>query len=117
MIAETLQKIVEGTPGAQGAILVDADGIVIDQYAGDGAADLESIAQELSARLLGIRQTAESLNLGAVSELTLKAANHTLAIRFIKNDMFAVLVLGSPGHLGKGRWKLRASVPALDAEI
>ena len=117
MIADTLQKIVESTPGARGAILVDADGIIIDQFSSDESTNLESIAQEFSARLLGVRQTAESLDLGDIAEVTLRAANSTLVIQFIKNNMFVVLVLGTPGNLGKGRWKVRSSVEALNAEL
>jgi len=117
MIADTLQKIVENSPGAQGAILVDADGIVIDQFAGESTIDLESMAQELSARLLALRQMAESLEMGDLREFVLKADNATLAVYFLNNNMFAVLVLGAVANLGKGRWKLRSAAVSLNSEL
>lgn len=113
MIAETLQKIVENTPGAQGAILMDADGIPVDQFMADGGADIETIAMELSARVVELRKAARSLELGALADITLKAERATMVIRFLRTDMYVVLVLAPTGNLGKGRWKLRASAGEL----
>lgn len=109
MIAETLQKIVENTPGAQGAILMDQDGIPVDQFMADGASDVETIAMELSARVIELRKAARSLELGVLADITLRAERATMIIRFLRSDMYVVLVLSPTGNTGKGRWKLRAS--------
>ncbi|MCA9634757.1 MAG: roadblock/LC7 domain-containing protein [Myxococcales bacterium] len=112
MIAETLQKIVESTPGAQGAILMDADGIAIDQYMGDGNADVETIAMEFSARFAELRKAARSLELGKIADITLKAERATMVVRFL-GEFYIVLVLDTNGNMGKGRWKLRSSAAEL----
>lgn len=113
MIAETLQKIVENTPGAQGAILMDAEGIPVDQFLTDDAADVETIAMELSARIIELRKAARSLELGAIGDISMKTDRATVIIRFLGADMYVVLVLSPSGLPGKGRWKLRSSTQEL----
>ncbi|MCA9662788.1 MAG: roadblock/LC7 domain-containing protein [Myxococcales bacterium] len=109
MIAETLQKIVESTPGSVGAVFVDGEGIIIGQHmSGLGELDIESIAMELSARFEPLRNAATSLELGGINELTIRTDEATLIVRFI-NEYFLVLVLKPSGLAGKGRYKLRSS--------
>ncbi|MEZ4380503.1 MAG: roadblock/LC7 domain-containing protein [Nannocystaceae bacterium] len=109
MIAETLQKIVESTPGSVGAVFVDGEGIVIGQHmSGNGEIDVETVAMELSARFEPLRSAATSLELGGINELTIRTDEATLIVRFV-NDYFLVLVLKPSGLAGKGRYKLRST--------
>jgi predicted regulator of Ras-like GTPase activity (Roadblock/LC7/MglB family) len=119
MISETLQHIVQSTPGAQAAILMGFDGIAVMQYVADGAEaiDIESIAMEFSFRLIELRKAAQTLELGEVSDITVKAERGTFLVRVVNDEFFAAVLLGEPGQFGKGRWLLRSAIPAIERDL
>jgi predicted regulator of Ras-like GTPase activity (Roadblock/LC7/MglB family) len=116
---ETLKKIVEDTPGAKGAILMGFDGIAVDQYMAEGAedTDIESMAMEFSFRFIELRNAAESLELGDLSDIAIKAEHGTFLVRCLGPEYFVAVLLGSAGHFGKGRWMLRSSASSLVSEL
>lgn len=115
---EILQKIVENIPGAKGAILMGFDGIAVEQWirAGDDF-DIESMAMEFSFRFLELRDAANSLEMGQISDITLKAEYGTVLVRVLSPEFFVAVLLESPGHMGKGRWVLRSQSKALSADL
>ncbi|MCA9717574.1 MAG: roadblock/LC7 domain-containing protein [Myxococcales bacterium] len=110
MISETLKKIVEGTPGAQGAIIMGFDGIAIDSYKTRGAqdVDLDTIVTEFSFRFDELRKAADSLDLGGLSDVTVKTERATILLRVLSQEFFAVVLLGDAKGFGQGRWQLRS---------
>ena len=115
---EILRKIVEGTPGAQGAILMGFDGISVAQWVPDDTdTDIESMAMEFSFRFLELRDAANSLEMGQISDITLKAEYGTVIVRVISPEFFVAVVLSSAAHMGKGRWLLRNQAKALAADL
>lgn len=115
---EILQKIVGSTPGAKGAVLMGFDGIVVDQLLADGAeADLESMAMEFSFRFIELRQAAESLDMGELTDIAIKAERGTFLVRVLNDEFFVALLLEHPGHFGKGRWMLRSTANALRSTL
>ena len=65
MFTEILQRIVEETAGAVGAVLMGYDGIAIEQYFSQGKTlDLQMVAVEYANVLKEIRKTAEILDMG-----------------------------------------------------
>lgn len=119
MLAETLKKIVDETPGALGVILMGFDGIAVMQHlAGDSELeDIESIAMEFSFRFIELRKAAESLEMGEITDIAVKAAERTLLCRCLSGEYFVALLLRDAGHFGKGRWLLRSAAAALNAEL
>lgn len=117
---EQLQSIVEGTPGAEGAVLMGFDGIAVQGYAREGSDpsyDIESVAMELSLRLIELRSAAESLELGDLQDITLKAERGTVLVRVLSDEYFVAVILSDAAHFGKGRWKLRQGAEQLRSEL
>ncbi len=108
MIADTLQKIVETTPGAIAAVFMDGDGIAIEQFASTADVEVEMVAAEFSVRFQSLREAARTLELGGVNEMTIKMDEATVVVRFL-GEYYVVLVLRPEGLTGKGRYKLRAN--------
>jgi len=119
MLADTLRNIVEKTPGAAGAILMGFDGIAVMQHMAEGHddVDIESAAMEFSFRFIELRKAAQSLNMGDVSDITIKATEQAVLCRVLSDEYFVAVLLTDVAHLGKGRWTLRSSADALVAEL
>lgn len=114
---DTLKSIVEKIPGAKGAILMGFDGITVEQYEGDSGVDIESIATEFSFRFVELLKAAKALDLGSLSDITIKAERGTLLARCLSDEFFTVVLLSDPASFGKGRWVLRSAAPELLASL
>lgn len=114
-----LQKIVEDTPGARAAILMGFDGIAIDQYVRpeDADTDIEALAMEFSFRFLELRKASESLDLGEVSDITIKAERGAILVRVLNPEFFVATLLADAGHFGKGRWLLRSTAASIASQL
>ncbi len=114
MFKEILQRIVEGTGGGVGAVLMGYDGIAIDQYFQpvDGV-DLQLIAVEYSNVLKEIKKTAEILNTGDMEEVSIGTERFYVLVRTLSDEYFVALTLGREGNLGKGRYLLLRESGAL----
>lgn len=117
---EHLKSIVEETPGAAGAVLMGFDGIAVEQYtkAQDSQRyDIEPVAMELSLRFIELRKAAESLDLGRVHDITLKAERGTVLVRVLSEEYFVAVILKDSAHFGRGRWQLRRNSEKLRIEL
>ena len=117
---QILRKIVEGTPGAKGAILMGFDGITVEQWVNPDFRDdldIESMAMEFSFRFLELRDAANSLEMGMISDITLKAEFGTVLVRVLSQEFFVTVLLETAAHMGKGRWMLRSQAKALNADL
>jgi predicted regulator of Ras-like GTPase activity (Roadblock/LC7/MglB family) len=117
---EILKKIVEETPGAKGAILMGFDGIAVAQWVKPqyvDELDIESMAMEFSFRFLELRDAANSLEMGTISDITLKAEFGTVLVRVLSKEYFVTVLLESSAHMGKGRWLLRSHGKALNVDL
>ncbi|MCA9708897.1 MAG: roadblock/LC7 domain-containing protein [Myxococcales bacterium] len=118
MLFDTLRKIVEETPGTTGAILMGFDGIAVMQHLAPGhEVDIESIAMEFSFRFIELRKAAAALDMGEVSDITVKAENRTVLCRVLSEEYFVAVVLHDPAYFGKGRWMLRSTAHELTSEL
>lgn len=114
MFNEILQRIVDGTSGALGAILMGYDGIAIDQYfKASEELDLSLVAVEYSNVLKEIRRTAEILDTGAMEEVSIKTERLMVIIRTLNDEYFMALTLKRDGNFGKGRYLLMREAPRL----
>jgi predicted regulator of Ras-like GTPase activity (Roadblock/LC7/MglB family) len=117
---EILRKIVESTPGAKGAILMGFDGISVEQWVKpefESETDIESMAMEFSFRFLELRDAASSLEMGPISDITLKAEFGSVLVRVLSQEYFVTVLLSHAGHMGKGRWMLRSQANALYSDL
>ncbi len=108
MFKDTLEKIVNQTPGGVGVVLMGYDGIAVDQYFLDsGDIDLQLVAVEYSNVVKEIRHTAEVLGTGALQEVTIKTGRYYVVIYALTDEYFVALTLKREGNLGKGRYLVR----------
>ncbi|MEM7157727.1 MAG: roadblock/LC7 domain-containing protein [Myxococcota bacterium] len=119
MLFDTLRKIVDETDGATGAILMGFDGIAVMQALAKGheKTDIESMAMEFSFRFIELQKAAKSLDMGEVSDITIKAAGATVLCRVLTDEYFVAVVMHDPAQYGKGRWMLRSSADELVAQL
>jgi len=119
MLFDTLRKIVEETPGATGAILMGFDGIAVMQFLAKGheKTSIEELAMEFSYRFMELRKAARALDMGEVSDITIKADAGTVLCRVLSEEYFAAVVLHDASHFGKGRWMLRSNAHELVSEL
>jgi len=107
MFTEILQRIVEETGGAVGAVLMGYDGIAIDQFFHpEETVDVQMIAIEYANVLKEIRKTAETLNMGEMEEVSIRTEQLITVIRIVTPEYFVALALSRDGNFGKGRYLL-----------
>lgn len=105
MFNKILQRIVEGTGGGIGAVLMGYDGIAIDQFfSSDEAIDLHMVVVEYSNVLKEIRRTAEILSLGEMEEISIRTERYIIVVRMLNEDYFVALIINRDGNFGKGRY-------------
>ncbi|RMH00254.1 MAG: hypothetical protein D6705_00735 [Deltaproteobacteria bacterium] len=115
---EILQRIVDRTPGAQGAILMGFDGIpVLQAEAPSPKVDIEAVAMEFSFRFIELVKAAEALELGTIHDVTIKTDAGVVIARVLSEDYFACVFLDDPAYLGKGRYVLRVESVELAAQL
>ncbi|MBZ5713399.1 roadblock/LC7 domain-containing protein [Nannocystis pusilla] len=114
---DTLKSIVDKIPGAKGAILMGFDGIAVEQYDGGSGVDIEGIATEFSFRFVELLKATKALELGALTDITIKAERGTLLVRCLSDEFFTIVLLADSGSFGKGRWVLKSAAPDLLASL
>ena len=119
MFQAHLKKLVESTDGGVAGLLMGFDGIAVDTYAApnSGAPDINTIGMEFSFLLTQVKKAAESLELGGVTELTVRTEKLTILMRILSKEYFVALALRSEGNFGKGRFLLRVVGPQIQTEL
>lgn len=114
MFKAALEKIVSGTPGGVGVVLMGFDGIAIEQhFLESNDIDLQLVAIEYSNVVKEIRHTAEVLGTGDLQEVTIKTGRFYVVIHALTKEYFIALTLRREGNLGKGRYLIRRDSSAL----
>lgn len=90
------------------------DGIPIDEYVTENSAlDVQLLTAEYAAVLKEIKRTVDVLKTGVLEEVSINTEFSIAIARVINDDFFVVLVMGSGGNFGKGRFLLRRESPKL----
>lgn len=116
-----LREIVSGCE-ALGAALMGADGIPIAQEMAPAADEEASealgvLGVELGRLLDETRKAADSIEGGAVDELTTRMSRFAVVARAVDEDTFLVVALAPQGNLGKARFLARRHLPALRQQL
>jgi predicted regulator of Ras-like GTPase activity (Roadblock/LC7/MglB family) len=116
---EILQRLVDHTPGARGAAVIDAEGIALDEYlaAGDEL-DLAGLGVEFQGVLdLASKVTAAAFGGEALGDLALGAGDHRLLLRRIDDEFFLIVALRRDGLVGKARYLADLLLPDLRSAL
>lgn len=118
MFAETLKKVVDNVEGGIAAVIMGLDGIPVDTYIKlADRVDVNTVAMEFSFILSQVRKAGDSLAVGNLEELSVKAQRLLLVCRMISPQYFIAIVMAPEGNFGKARYLARLAQPALVAQL
>ena len=118
MFGETLRKVVDNVDGGIAAVIMGLDGIPVESYVRQNdKIDVNTVAMEFSFILGQVRKAGESLSVGGLEELTVKAQRLMLVCRMITQQYFVAVVMAPEGNFGKARYLARLASPALNAAL
>ncbi|HEX2690374.1 MAG TPA: hypothetical protein VHN14_27355 [Kofleriaceae bacterium] len=118
MFAETLKKVVDNVEGGIAAVIMGLDGISVDTYIKlADRVDVNTVAMEFSFILSQVRKAGDSLAVGNLEELAVKAQRLLLVCRMISPQYFIAIVMAPEGNFGKARYLARLAQPALVAQL
>jgi predicted regulator of Ras-like GTPase activity (Roadblock/LC7/MglB family) len=112
---------VEKLDGGVAAVLMGFDGITVDSYAtaghDDALPDIQTLAMEFAHLIAQARRTLMSLDAGALEEFSLRAEALTLVVRVLTQEYFLACAVLPSGNVGKARYLMRMTAPALRADL
>jgi predicted regulator of Ras-like GTPase activity (Roadblock/LC7/MglB family) len=118
MFAETLRKVVDNVDGGIAAVIMGLDGIPVESYVRQNdKLDVNTVGMEFSFILTQVRKAGESLQVGGLEELTVKAQRLMLVCRMVSPQYFVAVVMAPEGNFGKARYLARLATPALVAAL
>jgi predicted regulator of Ras-like GTPase activity (Roadblock/LC7/MglB family) len=119
MFKETLQKIVDKTDGALGAVIMGTDGLSVEKFFSEAGteANLDVAAAEFTSLIRTAARSANDLNLGDVRELVVTTENVTLLMRALHKEYYVFLAMRPDDNLGRGRYELRKAELILSNEF
>jgi predicted regulator of Ras-like GTPase activity (Roadblock/LC7/MglB family) len=118
MFAETLKKVVDNVDGGIAAVVMGLDGIPVDTYVRQNdKVDVNTVGMEFSFILTQVRKAGESLQVGGLEELSVKAQRLVLVCRMLSPQYFVAIAMAPEGNFGKARFLARMASPALIAQL
>ncbi len=118
MFAETLKKIVDNLDGGIAAVIMGLDGIPVETYVRQiDKVDVNTVAMEFSFILGQVRKAGDSLQVGSLEELSVKAQRLFLVCRMISPQYFVAIAMAPEGNFGKARFLARLATPSLVAQL
>ena len=118
---QNITQLVEKLDGGVAAVLMGFDGITVDSYAtaghDDALPDIQTLAMEFAHLIAQARRTLQSLDAGALEEFTLRTDTLMLVVRVLTQEYFLACAVLPTGNLGKARYLMRVSAPALRADL
>ncbi|MBU8895969.1 hypothetical protein DRW03_05080 [Corallococcus sp. H22C18031201] len=115
-----LESVVNQVDGALACSVMGFDGISVETFQKDEAVedlDLSGAWVEYANLLTQLKNAAEALKTGAVTEVSINSEKVLTIMRLVSPEYFLVLALSAEGNYGKGRYVLRVTAPKVRAEL
>ena len=94
------------------------DGIAVETYVRQSdKVDVTTVAMEFSFILGQVRKADESLAVGNLEELSVKAQRLLLVCRMLSPQYFVAIAIAPEGNFGKARFLARLAQPSLVAAL
>lgn len=94
------------------------DGIPVETYVRQSdKVDVTTVAMEFSFILGQVRKAGDSLAVGNLEELSVKAQRLLLVCRMISPQYFVAIAISPEGNFGKARFLARLATPSLVANL
>lgn len=118
MFAETLKKVVDNVDGGLAAVIMGLDGIPVESYVRQNDhIDMTTVAMEFSFILGQVKKAGDSLQVGSLEELSVKAQRLLLVCRMLSPQYFVAIAMAPEGNFGKARYLVRMATPQLVANL
>jgi predicted regulator of Ras-like GTPase activity (Roadblock/LC7/MglB family) len=118
MFGEALRKIVDHVDGGIAAVVMGLDGIPVDTYVRQrDKLDVTTVGMEFSFIIGQVRRAGDSLQVGNLEELSVKAQRLVLVCRMISPLYFVAVAVTPEGNVGKARFLARMAQPTLQAAL
>ena len=117
MFTDILRKVVDNVDGGIAAVIMGLDGIPVDTYVRSNNVDVTTIGMEFSFILTQVRKAGDSLQVGGLEELSVKAQRLMLVCRMISPQYFVAVVLSPEGNFGKARYLARLAARSRRAAV
>jgi len=105
-LKDLLRDLVYGC-GALGALVMDADGITIDEFCSDDLFDLQGCSVEFVSIIRETCNATALLESGGVEEMAVLTENLRVLIRTLADGLALFLVQARDGNYGKARYLMR----------
>ena len=121
MFRENIQKLIEKLDGGIAGVLMGFDGIAVDSYAksgfGDSLPDIQTLAAEFAHLVSQARRTVQSLDAGALAEVTIRTDTVTLVITVLTQEYFLACAMLPTAIVGKARYLVKVAAPQLRQDL
>jgi predicted regulator of Ras-like GTPase activity (Roadblock/LC7/MglB family) len=121
--ASILQEIVDECGGGMAAALMGADGIPIEEVQASGGVGeslsdgVDVLGVEFGRILDEMRKASDSVNGGALEEVSVRLSNFWVLMRIVDEETYLVLAIEPDGNMGKARFLMRRQLMALRDEL
>ena len=116
--SEEIAKIIDGTPGGLGGILLGSDGIAVDSYQIEGS---DLILDEVGAELSALQQQARVMNsssgLGNLQHFWIVTDQFKLLSYPVTDEYFVALIFTPSAYVGQGLLNMRMTEDGLRTEL
>lgn len=113
-LAETVAGVVREVRDGRGALLLDLDGIIIQQAMLAAGPDLEAVAGEYAGLLRAARGLAGAMGWGAARSYSVRGREGILAFGFAPSDLVLGVAAGPGGLSGQMRSGVLRGAAQLD---
>ncbi|MBI2375446.1 MAG: hypothetical protein HYV07_15730 [Deltaproteobacteria bacterium] len=117
-----LQTIADSVEGSMFATLMGYDGVAVAEHQvqpreGETPIDVAALLVEFTTVLGQVARSAQSVDAGALEELSVKSQRLTTIIRPVTPEYFLAMAIRPDGNAGKGRYFLRVSAPKIQQDL
>jgi len=112
-LAKMVADLVQAVPEGHGALLMDLDGVPVEQAASAVRVDLEAIASEYAGLLRQASAMALELNCGAPQRFSVRGTHRQVVFAFVPGDLVLGVEAGSASLRGQMRYAIVQAVGQL----
>ena len=112
-----LEGIGHRLEGVLGVAVVGDDGIIVDRVATDPDFDSELATVEYVASCRDLKRASESVDAGALQEVSIVSEKSTALLRTISPGYFLILLLKPGQSLGRSRYEMKKASYELAPEF
>jgi predicted regulator of Ras-like GTPase activity (Roadblock/LC7/MglB family) len=121
MFRDNIQKVLDKVEGSIAGVLMGFDGMPVDSYAksgfGDSLPDIQTLAAEFAHLVANAKRTVQSLDAGALAEVTIRTDALTIVFAVVTDEYFLACALLPTALVGKARYLVKIATPQLRAEL